>query len=45
VFSRGAQYLVYDDDVAVIQTAKDAIGDLEKLLEADAGGVVDTREN
>ena len=40
-----AQYLVYDDDVAVIQTAKDAVGDLEKLLEADAGGVVDTREN
>ena len=27
------------DDVAVIQTAKDAIGDLAKLLEADAGGV------
>ncbi|MCY1381674.1 Glutathione-regulated potassium-efflux system protein KefB [compost metagenome] len=33
-----AQYLVYDDDGAVIQTARDAISDLEKLFEADATG-------
>ncbi len=32
-----AQYLVYDDDAAVIQTARDAAGDLEKLFEADVG--------
>ncbi|HSX63402.1 MAG TPA: glutathione-regulated potassium-efflux system protein KefB, partial [Pseudoxanthomonas sp.] len=32
-----AQHLIYDDDAAVIQTARDAIGDLEKLFEADAG--------
>ncbi len=31
-----AQYLVYDDDAAVIQTARDAVDDLEKLFEADA---------
>jgi len=31
-----AQYLVYDDDAAVVQTARDAVGDLEKLFEADA---------
>ena len=30
-----AQYLVYDDDAAVIKTARDAVGDLEKLFEAD----------
>lgn len=33
-----AQYLVYDDDGAVIQTARDAVSDLEKLFEADATG-------
>ena len=33
-----AQYLVYDDDGAVIQTARDAISGLEKLFEADATG-------
>ena len=33
-----AQYLVYDDDGAVIQTARDAISDLERLFEADASG-------
>ena len=33
-----AQYLVYDDDAAVIQTARDAVRDLEKLFEADASG-------
>lgn len=32
------QYLVYDDDGAVIQTARDAVSDLEKLFEADATG-------
>lgn len=34
-----AQYLVYDDDAAVIKTAKDAVGDLEKLFEADVDSV------
>jgi glutathione-regulated potassium-efflux system protein KefB len=29
------QYLVYDDDAALIQTSKDALGDLQKLFEAD----------
>ena len=33
-----AQYLVYDDDGAVIQTARNAVSDLEKLFEADATG-------
>jgi len=33
-----AQYLVYDDDGAVIQTARAAVSDLEKLFEADATG-------
>ncbi|CAN7517657.1 monovalent cation:proton antiporter-2 (CPA2) family protein [Pseudoxanthomonas sp. LjRoot143] len=33
-----AQYLVYDDDGAVIQTARDAVSDLEQLFEADATG-------
>ena len=30
-----AQHLVYDDDAAVVQTARDARTDLEKLFEAD----------
>jgi voltage-gated potassium channel Kch len=30
-----AQHLIYDDDVAVVQTARDARADLEKLFEAD----------
>ena len=30
-----AQHLVYDDDAAVIQTARAARADLEKLFEAD----------
>jgi len=37
-----AQHLVYDDDAAVIQTARQAIDDLEKLFDADterAGGM------
>jgi glutathione-regulated potassium-efflux system protein KefB len=29
------QYLVYDDEVALVQSAKDAFQDLEKLFEAD----------
>ena len=33
-----AQHLVYDDDAAVIQTARNARTDLEKLFEADATG-------
>lgn len=36
-----AQYLVYDDDAAVIKTAKDAVGDLEKLFEADVSSSAD----
>jgi glutathione-regulated potassium-efflux system protein KefB len=36
-----AQYLVYDDDAAVIKTARDAVGDLEKLFEADVSSAVD----
>ncbi|MEL1266275.1 monovalent cation:proton antiporter-2 (CPA2) family protein [Pseudoxanthomonas putridarboris] len=39
-----AQYLVYDDDAAVIQTARDARGDLEKLFEADAGDEAETKK-
>ncbi|KAF1712466.1 glutathione-regulated potassium-efflux system protein KefB [Pseudoxanthomonas kalamensis DSM 18571] len=31
-----AQHLVYDDEAAVVQTARNALGDLEKLFEADA---------
>ena len=31
------QYLVYDDEAAVIQTSKDARNDLMHLFEADAG--------
>ena len=30
-----AQYLVYDDDAALVQSAKDALDDLERLFEAD----------
>jgi glutathione-regulated potassium-efflux system protein KefB len=29
------QYLVYDDEAALVQSAKDALGDLERLFEAD----------
>jgi voltage-gated potassium channel Kch len=32
-----AQHLVYDDDAAVVQTARDARLDLERLFEADVG--------
>jgi glutathione-regulated potassium-efflux system protein KefB len=31
-----AQYLVYDDDAALIQSSKDALHDLQQLFEADA---------
>ncbi len=31
------QHLVYDDEAAVVQTARDARADLEKLFEADVG--------
>jgi glutathione-regulated potassium-efflux system protein KefB len=31
------QYLVYDDEAAVIQTSRDARNDLMHLFEADAG--------
>jgi glutathione-regulated potassium-efflux system protein KefB len=32
-----SQYLVYDDDAALIQSARDAFTDLERLFEADSG--------
>ena len=31
-----AQYLVYDDEAAVLQSAKDALDDLQRLFEADS---------
>lgn len=31
-----AQYLVYDDDAALVQSTKDALQDLQQLFEADA---------
>jgi glutathione-regulated potassium-efflux system protein KefB len=36
-----SQYLVYDDDAALVQSTKDALSDLQHLFEADA---VDERE-
>jgi len=30
-----AQYLVYDDEAALVQSSKDALSDLERLFEAD----------
>jgi len=30
-----SQYLVYDDDAALVQSSKDALADLERLFEAD----------
>jgi glutathione-regulated potassium-efflux system protein KefB len=30
------QYLVYDDEAALVQSTKDALAELEKLFEADA---------
>ncbi|HEX7111412.1 MAG TPA: glutathione-regulated potassium-efflux system protein KefB, partial [Mizugakiibacter sp.] len=30
------QYLVYDDDAALVQTSQEALRDLEQLFEADA---------
>ncbi|HEY4293876.1 monovalent cation:proton antiporter-2 (CPA2) family protein [Luteibacter sp.] len=36
-----AQYLVYDDETALVQTTKEALQDLQQLFEADA---VDERE-
>jgi glutathione-regulated potassium-efflux system protein KefB len=33
-----AQYLVYDDEAALVQSAKDALDDLERLFEADRAG-------
>ena len=32
-----AQYLVYDDEAALMQSAQEAFADLERLFEADAG--------
>ncbi|HET8941790.1 MAG TPA: monovalent cation:proton antiporter-2 (CPA2) family protein [Rudaea sp.] len=34
------QYLVYDDEAALIQSSKDALDDLERLFEADRAGSV-----
>ena len=34
-----AQHLVYDDDAAVVQTARDARADLARLFEADISDV------
>ncbi len=31
-----SQYLVYDDEVALMQSAREALGDLERLFEADS---------
>ena len=33
------QYLVYDDDAAVMQSARQARDDLLQLFEADSGGI------
>jgi glutathione-regulated potassium-efflux system protein KefB len=33
-----AQYLLYDDEAALVQSAKDALEDLERLFEADRAG-------
>jgi glutathione-regulated potassium-efflux system protein KefB len=30
------QYLVYDDDAALVQSSKEALNDLQHLFEADA---------
>ncbi|GAB3066543.1 monovalent cation:proton antiporter-2 (CPA2) family protein [Stenotrophomonas tumulicola] len=37
------QYLVYDDDAAVVQTSRDARNDLMHLFEADAGSDGDSK--
>ena len=39
-----AQHLVYDDDKALMQTARESRAELLRLFEADAGGVVDGAE-
>ena len=36
-----SQYLVYDDEAALLQSAKDALADLDKLFEADSEHVDD----
>lgn len=37
-----SQYLVYDDEAALMQSAIDAFGDLERLFEADTAGESET---
>ena len=37
-----AQYLVYDDEAALVQSAKDALEDLQKLFEADSASESET---
>ncbi len=37
-----SQYLVYDDEAALMQSAKDALDDLERLFEADTAGESET---
>jgi len=39
-----AQYLVYDDEAALVQSAKDALQDLERLFEADRAGDAQTAQ-
>lgn len=39
------QYLVYDDEAAVIQTSRDARADLMRLFEADAGRDADASDD
>ena len=36
-----SQYLVYDDEAALLQSAKDALADLDKLFQADSENVED----
>ena len=38
-----SQYLVYDDEAALVQSAKDALDDLERLFEADTADDGETR--
>ncbi len=35
------QYLVYDDEAALLQSAKDALADLDKLFQADSENAED----
>jgi glutathione-regulated potassium-efflux system protein KefB len=39
-----SQYLVYDDDAALLQGAKEAFADLERLFEADTKSETSARD-